>query len=203
MAHRPCAAAVFEDFFGIMNIELLIAEIRSLLNTTFVAIDECFSMDERTRSYQPASGGWSINQVLEHVSLTNHFLLILIEKGAKKAIINVEKMNLVEALRAYSFHRAKLEEVGKHQSFQWIRPEHMEPKGEKSMAEIQQLLKNQLKQCLDTLDKLPNGEGALAKTTMTVNDLGKIDVYEYIFFLAQHVQRHLMQIEKIRLECES
>jgi hypothetical protein len=40
----------------------------------------------------------------------------------------------------------------------------------------------------------------LHKTTMTVNDLGKIDVYEYIHFLAQHGQRHLAQMQKKQAE---
>lgn len=31
---------------------------------------------------------------------------------------------------------------------------------------------------------------------MTVNNLGKIDVYEYIYFLAQHGRRHLTQMQK-------
>jgi hypothetical protein len=42
---------------------------------------------------------------------------------------------------------------------------------------------------------LSNGEGALYKTTMSVNSLGKIDVYEYIYFLAQHGRRHIGQME--------
>jgi hypothetical protein len=105
-------------------------------------------------------------------------------------------------LKDYSFHRTQLEEVGQHQSFQWIRPEHMEPKGEKSLPEVRDQLKYQLDQCQAVLDRLPNGEGVLAKTTMTVNDLGKIDVYEYIYFLSQHVKRHVQQIKKVELEFE-
>lgn len=72
----------------------------------------------------------------------------------------------------------------------------MEPKGESTQDEVRAQLKAQVKQCIDNLDKLKNGEGAHYKTTMTVNDLGKIDVYEYIYFLAQHGQRHITQMEK-------
>lgn len=31
---------------------------------------------------------------------------------------------------------------------------------------------------------------------MTVNALGKINVYEYLYFIAQHGQRHITQMEK-------
>jgi hypothetical protein len=43
---------------------------------------------------------------------------------------------------------------------------------------------------------MKNGEGLLYKTTMTVNELGKINVYEYIYFLSLHAQRHVTQMKK-------
>jgi hypothetical protein len=57
-------------------------------------------------------------------------------------------------------------------------------------------LQEQLAECLVWLDQLGQGAGILYKTTMTVNDLGKIDVYEYLYFLAMHTRRHLMQMEE-------
>lgn len=72
----------------------------------------------------------------------------------------------------------------------------MEPKGAKSLSEVREQLKGQVSQCFETLEKLKNGEGCLYKTTMSVNNLGKIDVYEYICFLAQHGQRHVTQMAR-------
>ncbi len=179
-----------------MHIHAIIQETRDFVRTTFDVIDTWFDKDAALRAYRPASGGWTIDEILEHIGLTNHFLLILIDKGTQKALSNVAKLDLEEALRAYTFHRDKLTEVGLHQSFDWIRPAHMEPTGEKSLAEVRQQLQDQVKRCFDCLDLLPNGEGVLYKTTMTVNDLGKIDVYEYVYFLGQHGQRHVTQMEK-------
>jgi len=183
-----------------MNIQELIEEIKNHLIQTFSNIDAWFEKDAKLREYQPRSGGWSINQILEHIALTSHFLLILIEKGTRKALANAQNLDLTEELANYSFHRTQLEEVGQHRSFAWIRPEHMDPKGEKPLEQVRQQIKDQLKQCLDALEKLPNGEGKLSRTTMTVNDLGKIDVYEYIYFLSQHGQRHISQMEKVEQE---
>jgi len=183
-----------------MNIQELIEEIKNHLIQTFSNIDAWFEKDAKLREYQPRSGGWSINQILEHIALTSHFLLILIEKGTRKALANAQNLDLTEELANYSFHRTQLEEVGQHRSFAWIRPEHMDPKGEKPLEQVRQQIKDQLKQCLDALEKLPNGEGILSRTTMTVNDLGKIDVYEYIYFLSQHGQRHISQMEKVEQE---
>jgi len=179
-----------------MDIAPLINEIRQYLVSTFDTIDTWFDKEENLRTYRPANGGWTVNEVLEHIGLTNHFLLILIDKGTTKALQNIHKLNLAEELEHYAFHRDKLDEVGLHLSFTWIRPEHMEPAGTQPLDEVRQLLHAQVDRCLDNLVKMKNGEGVLYKTTMTVNDLGKIDVYEYIYFLAQHGRRHITQMEK-------
>ncbi|MBC7864438.1 MAG: DinB family protein, partial [Bacteroidia bacterium] len=66
-----------------MDIKSIIREISESLASTFAEIDIWFSKEEDLRNYKPKSGGWNINEVLEHIALTNHFLLILIEKGTK------------------------------------------------------------------------------------------------------------------------
>jgi len=179
-----------------MDIAPLIQEIRAFLHTTFAEIDLWFDKDPDLRNDQPQNGGWTINQILEHIGLTNHFLLILIEKGTQKALNNANDLDLKTALENYHFHKDQLTEIGLHKSFDWIRPEHMEPTGEKTLPEVRNQLKDQLAQCLNCLDLLKNGEGALYKTTMTVNNFGKIDVYEYLYFLGQHGQRHLTQMRR-------
>jgi hypothetical protein len=183
-----------------MDIKIIISEIKDFLDSTFNDIDLWFDKEADLKSYKPKNGGWTIDQILEHIGLTNHFLLILIEKGTNKALANISKLDINEELKNYVSHRDKLTEVGLHKSFNWIRPEHMEPKAEKTLVQVRQQLKEQVKQCFDNLDKLKNGEGVLYKTTMTVNDLGKIDVYEYIYFLAQHGQRHITQMIKNEIE---
>ncbi|MFT3677544.1 MAG: DinB family protein [Chitinophagaceae bacterium] len=76
----------------------------------------------------------------------------------------------------------------------------MEPEGIRPLAEIRQELKDQAARCLQYLHSMPNGEGIVYKTTMTVNNLGKIDVYQYIYFLAQHAARHITQMQKVQDE---
>jgi hypothetical protein len=170
------------------NINDIIIEIKDSLTTIFDKIDLWFDKEAELRSYKPKNGGWSIDEILEHIGLTNYFLLILIDKGTAKALNNTLNLDLEIELENYVFHRDKLTEVGLHKSFEWIRPEHMEPKGQKTLIEVRQQLKDQIKHCFNKLELLRNGEGVLYRTTMTVNELGKIDVYEYIFFLAQHGQ---------------
>ncbi|AMJ66521.1 DinB family protein [Hymenobacter sp. PAMC 26628] len=183
-----------------MKIEDLIAEINDVLVAAFGQLDEWLGVPEEVRRARPASGGWTIDEILEHVALTNHYLLILIEKGAAKALKNLNDLDLRAELAGYQFNRAQLDQIGLHRSFPWVRPEHMEPNGARSAMEVRQLLHEQLAQCQAVLGRLPNGEGALHRTTMTVNYLGKIDVYQFVYFLAKHAERHLTQMEKAAAE---
>jgi hypothetical protein len=178
-----------------MPLNTIINEIQDTLTGIFTEIDTWFDKDPLLRSAVPPDGGWTIDQILEHISLTNHFLLIIIEKGTRKSLVNAAKTDLQAALQDYQFHRNQLDEVGMHRSFPWIRPAHMQPTGLPSSDAVRLLLKSQVAQCLGYLALLSNGAGALYKTTMSVNGLGKIDVYEYIYFLAQHARRHIGQME--------
>ncbi|MFY8035595.1 MAG: DinB family protein [Cyclobacteriaceae bacterium] len=181
-----------------------IGEIHRFLNSTFQQIDEWFEMDESCRKYKPINGGWTIDQILEHISLTNHFLLILIVKATKKSLEKkAATPDWQKEVENYTFQLEKLQQVGVHKSFYWMRPEHMEPTGKISLDEVRQKLNEQLHQCLHLLNQLKHGEGVLHKTTMTVNSLGKMDVYEYLYFLAQHGQRHVTQMANNRSEFES
>jgi hypothetical protein len=167
----------------------VINRIRSELLATFSEVLGWFEVEESLLNYEPQGGGWNIKKILEHLSLTNHYLLILIGKGVKRS---------VEDLEHYDLDWARLKTIGEHGSFRWNRPEHMEPKGELVLKEVKAKLEMQLQECLHCLDSIRKGEGVLYKTMMHVNDLGKIDVYHYIYFLIQHSKRHVTQMEKIK-----
>lgn len=178
------------------NLEFFLQRIEIHLIQTHAKVLTWFELDEKRLNFTPNEGKWSILQILEHISLTSHYLLILIEKATKKALKNIQERNLEEELENYSFDLKKMQRIGEHKSFTWIRPEHMEPTGEKSIDEIKSDVINQLKKCLNFIDLLQDGSGLLYQTTMTVDDLGKLNVYEYIFFLSKHAERHLTQIQE-------
>jgi hypothetical protein len=135
---------------AIMTIQTTIAQIKSALTDTFSTVDLWFDKAPELRSYRPDSGGWTVNEILEHIGLTNHFLLILIGKGSSKALHNSRGLDLKTELQHYTFQWEKLDEIGRHKSFAWVRPEHMEPRGDKTLAEVRVQLKEQVRSCLDT-----------------------------------------------------
>ena len=179
---------------------LLITEISQRLATAFAQLDGWFAAPAALRGYHPAHGGWTVDEILEHVALTNHFLLILIEKGTTKALKNTHGLDLATELANRQSARARLDEISEPGAFKWMRPDHMAPQGLKTGAEVAATLQQQLQQCQSVLARLPNGEGVFARTTMSVNDLGKMDVYDFVYFLAKHAERHLAQIAAVVAE---
>ena len=185
-----------------MNLNSYLTQIEVHLIGTHARVLHWFHEEESLLSYRPHDEGWTVAEILEHVALTSHFLLKLIDKSANKALRNVKGLSLEEELKQFDFDLARIEAIGIHGSFAWIRPEHMEPKGIRSLSEIQGELTGQLRRCLNWLAELKHGEGLLHKTTMSVNDLGKLNVYEYIYFLSQHAERHLQQMTENKREFE-
>ncbi|MBA2937564.1 DinB family protein [Paenibacillus sp. CGMCC 1.16610] len=182
-----------------MTVKKAIHDINLELTRTLNDYYSWFDVHSDLLMFKPKVG-WSIEQILEHVTLTNYFLLILIRKGKKKAIDLAIPINLEHAISNYEYNLGELDLIDKHKSFVWIRPEHMEPVGDKSVSEIKRIMEEQMNECKEILKEIPNGEGILYKTTMSVNNLGKIDVYQYIYFLCQHAKRHIAQMESVRDE---
>lgn len=168
--------------------------VRENLKETFSEIDTWFDKPEALRTLRLSEGKWSINEILEHLSLTNYYLLLLIRKGAEKALKRAEKADLKTAAES---DLKKLDQIATDQAMTWQRPDHMAPGGKKPIAEVRELLREQGQECLQILSRLENGEGVFYAIRMSVADLGKLDVYQWLYFLAQHGRRHLRQIRKI------
>jgi len=180
-----------------MNIQNLINRLRFEIHQIFQLFNDWMNEDQVIRNFKRNNESWSIDQILEHVSLTNHYLLLLIRKGTKKALRKSREIVLEEELTGYDFHQPDLEAIGDVQSFKWKSPEHMLPVGD-SRDVIVNRFNSQYEQLLDILEQLKNGEGILYKTTMSVYRLGKLDVYQYINFLVLHAKRHIEQMEMVK-----
>jgi hypothetical protein len=177
-----------------------INRIKEELQVNFANVFAWFDVQDALFVYRPQNNGWSIQAVLEHISLANHYLLILIKKATIKALERAKKTTLAELPIDYDLDWGKMALIGQHQSFVWNRPDHMEPSCLLSVTEVKATLLVQLQICIDLLNQMPNGEGVLYNTQMSVNGLGKIDVYHYLYFLALYAKRHIAQMKKIQNE---
>ena len=64
-------------------------------------------------------------------------------------------------------------------------------------------MREQRRECLEILEQLGGGEGALHRVRMSVNQSGKLDIYQWLYFLAQHARRHLDQMKENEAEWRS
>jgi hypothetical protein len=177
-----------------------VAIVRTSLVEQFADVDGWFERPADERAFRPASEGWTIDEVLEHLSLTNHFLMVTLRKAVDKA---AQRAAHGQPTPAGESDLQRLEAIGQRGAFPWGRPEHMEPGGRTAPAEVRALLRRQREECLALLERLVHGEGALCELHMSVNALGRIDLYQWLYFLAQHSRRHVQQMASIEDEFTS
>jgi hypothetical protein len=72
----------------------------------------------------------------------------------------------------------------------------MEPTGA-SLEDVHTRLQTQYQECLTILAALGNGEGSLSTVRMSVQSLGKMDMYQWLYFLVLHQKRHIAQMEQV------
>lgn len=177
----------------------VIQVVREALLTNFRELDKWFEKDADLLHYKPNVDSWNAREVLEHISLTNYFLLLIINKSTRRALDRRHTAQLAPLPADYHEKFDQIDVIGSR-SFGWIRPEHLEPSGLQGLHEIRTLLKQQFAQCMYNLSLLKNGEGRLVLTNMSVNHLGKLDIYQYIYFLTKHIERHIRQMERLKRE---
>lgn len=174
-----------------------IEHVESAIRSTFQSIDEWFDKPADLRSCKPAGGGWSIDEVLEHITLTSHFLMIVIRNSTRKAL---KRAASGAAIPEGESDLDLLEPISRRGAFAWYRPEHMVPTGAVSSEEVRTRMREQARECLEMLGQLSGGEGALLKVSMSVNKSGRLDVYQWLYFLAQHAKRHISQMQEVETE---
>lgn len=188
--------------FKTMTFEHILINLRRELIRTFAVMDEWFDKTNSLRRFKPSDKSWSINEVLEHVMLTNHYLLITVDRGRAGAWKKSDALGEFKAPDQYKLSTSALHELIDPEAIAWQCHEHHQPLGKRLPSEIRRELRSHLERCLVTLEMLPHGEGILHQTPVTFNDIGRLDVYQQLYFIVLHAQRHLHQMKKIGEEFE-
>ncbi len=150
-------------------------------------------VDEDSWRARPAGGGWSVGEVCEHLALTHHYLLILIDKIRDRSLARL----------AAGEHPAP--DPAPHDGLEpllarerpWPAPEHMIPTGELTRSEIRTRLEGDRARCLAHLRAAPDGEGTLHTIRFSVVD-ERLDLYQYLGLIDVHLRRHLAQLRRAR-----
>lgn len=174
--------------------ERTIGDVECTLREVFAAAEAWLDRSEELRALHPPSGGWTVDEILEHITQTNHFLMMTLTKWTA---IARRRRSRTASIPVGESDLTRIDVIGRRGSFPWTHPAHMTPTSRLSVDEIRALLRRQLEECLSLLDELRDGRGSLCAIRMTVADLGKIDLYQWLYFLAQHIRRHLQQMAAI------
>jgi len=143
---------------------------------------------------RPPGGGWSAREVLEHVALTDHFLLILVEKIAERTRRRLERGDPWPDGPPRFEHLQHLASSERD----WEAPGHMVPSGDVEPAEAARTLTEDLRRATALLDEFPRGEGTLHRIRMSMvgGDDDRLDLYQYLEIVRLHAARHVGQVER-------
>lgn len=170
-------------------------KVRLALRQVFSLLDARFDLPVAELEFRLAcSEAWTILEHLEHVCLCNQFLLLTITKGCAKARRRASEGQLPEG----ESDLALLSTIALPGAFDWPPPSHMIPTGTRTPAELRTQLNYQRDQCMELLAGMPSGEGRLCSIWMSVHALGRLDMYQWLYFLAQHAKYHLALIDARR-----
>ena len=73
-----------------------ISTVKNALITIFDELDTCFDKPDALRSFKPSPDEWSIDENLEHITLTSHFLLKVIRKGVDRSLKRAQNQAIAD-----------------------------------------------------------------------------------------------------------
>jgi hypothetical protein len=168
-------------------IEAQIAALGLRVAAAFDALDTAL---ERAAHAPPPAEGWSATEIAEHVGLTNRFLYILVDKLVAKCRRRIASG---AALPSALGDGEMLERIAERE-FRWEAPTHMLPRGTATLPDSRALLREQARRAAAWLAEFPHGEGALHTIRMrVVGDDVRLDLYQFLAFVALHAERHARQ----------
>lgn len=167
--------------------------LRQHMQRVFSDLIAACSLPEDVQDFRPLPDAWTIREVLEHVVLADHFLLLLVQKIADRSgrrAARGEEWPTVEP------DFTLLQPLMDH-GFSWTHPPHMTPEGDRATQRIAEDLNRDLDRCRAFLDAQPAGEGTLHRIRMSVAD-AHLNLYQYLALIVLHADRHWIQILRNR-----
>ncbi len=168
---------------------------RRELTNAFDRLFDVFAVREDLLYHRPLNGGWSIYEVLEHVVLANHFLLRIVNKQAEKAMQQADRIGGLNKSQTYSLDKTTVKNMELNGSYLWVPQQYTEPGGDTPLLELKISLHDQLEQAIQLL----NNEKVL-KAIEETYITGKTDALHYLYFMVQHMYRHLEQVNRLKRE---
>ena len=142
------------------------------------------------QDWRENGAGWTIKEIVEHVSLVESGSLRIAQKLFGKAESEAIQCEALPSLPTDFW--GKLESV-RDRKLQ--APERIHPQGEQSIADSLAKLRADRSVLADLRGKLETLDASAP--TFPHPALGDLNIYQWIIMLGFHERRHLMQIERI------
>lgn len=165
------------------------------IETTFDALERWTDASPELLDFRPHPGVWTARGILEHVTLADRYLLVLVRKIADKSARRVQRG---EPWPAEAPRPGRLETLAARDA-RWPHPEHMTPGGTAAPEGLRATLRADREECLAALQRMPAGEGTLHRIRMSrVHNDDRLDLYAYLELIELHARRHLVQLDRNR-----
>lgn len=161
--------------------------VKHLTGTRDAIVEATKNFSDAQWKFKPAPDRWSVAECLEHITVTEEFLLKMVREDMEKPSVDspdtaTEKMTDEKVLALVT---------DRSQRFQ--APEPVRPTGR--WATPQDTMKEFLVLRARTLDYLKTTPGLRARVSET--PLGRTDAYQRLLFLSGHSERHFMQMKEV------
>ncbi len=175
----------------------LVESLSGRVDRSFGAIERSLDLPAAVRIVRLTPTSWTIREIAEHVTRTNQFLLLLVEKIGDKVRRRLARAG--EPVEAPALPRFDRLDLLADRRFRWDSPDHMRPTGSVDDRTIRASLAEQRGRAARALREFPRGEGTLHTIRMSVvGPDARLDLYEFVYVIALHAERHAAQIERVR-----
>jgi len=172
-----------------MTVENVVRKIERELIRSVSRIDAWFDMDSSLLDHRSATTTKTVTELLAQAMLTNRFIIQILDEGHTKNIKgNLNGIPVAE----YCAKIQELEDVNSSPVDFDFTPSLQDGIG---LKEIRYEIREQLHRCLIHIENLFDAEIEPFETNLSIGELGKLDAYQCIYFLALHVRRYLEQLE--------
>ena len=174
-----------------MRYQDTVQRIRLAVKESFARVYPWFEQPENVLHYEPANGRWTIIEALEHIALILPDMLSILERDRVKALWDAQFCPIYDRESDLD----KVDAINYRLLFDWPRPAH--PKAEKLPLErVRGRIRWGEAKCIWVLERCPNGEGSFCQTSIFVEDFGRCDLYQWIYFTARQVSDLASRMEE-------
>jgi len=166
-------------------LDLLISSQQRLISTTVGLGVEQWKFD-------PGTGGWSIAQCAEHLSLSEDALLGIVRKSILAAPANPEGAATARG-RDGIVVGAMRDRSQRHKTFDFLVPQTVSSNPALFITEF-------LARRTATLQYVRESADNLHHHFAPLGPLGDLDGYQWLLLLASHTERHVAQMEEVKAQ---